>query len=67
MIWVELHVPPILHMMKRDITSQYQSQRQKKIQTFKSVVTKLFYKYFRCHTFRKTRFNVYLDFTVSMS
>ena len=35
------------------------SRSEAKKKTFKSTVTKLFYKYFRCHTFRKTRFNVY--------
>ena len=29
-IWVNFHVLPILYMMKREITSQYQSQMQKK-------------------------------------
>lgn len=37
-----VEVPLILHMIKRDITSQYQSQRQKKIQTFKSVYDDIF-------------------------
>lgn len=32
-----------------------------------SSVTRFLYKYFRCHTFRKTRFHVYLlNFTVSV-
>lgn len=53
---------------KRHIQANIKVKGKRKYKHSNQFMTRFFYKYFRCHTFRKTRFHVYLDldFTVSM-